>query len=99
MVRVARAHVLFCRLSYTDGSPWAGVGWGRERTVSYPLAENCCSFLVKVLIYCYKPLPLLSFYRERQAFRLCLLNDPTDFFSKTTYVSSAACLQMSQNIR
>lgn len=37
-------------------------------------------------------------YRERQAFRLHLLNDPTDFFSKTTYVSSAACLQMSQSI-
>lgn len=96
MARVARTHVLFCHLSYADGSPWAGVGW--ERTVSYPLAENGCSFLVKVLVYCYKPLPLLI-YRERQAFGLHLLNDPTDFFTKTTYVSSAGCLQMSQNIR
>jgi len=59
MVRVARLCFLFCCLRHTDGSPWAGVGW--ERTVSYPLAENCCSFLVKVLIYCYKPLPSPSF--------------------------------------
>lgn len=61
--------------------PWAGDVWGLQRTVSYPLAENSCNFLVKLLVYYCEPLPLLV-YTERQAFRFHLLDDPTYIFVK-----------------
>lgn len=86
--RVARARVLFCQLSYADGGPWAGDQWGLERMVSYPLTENGCSFLVK-LIYCYESLPLFSFIQKDRHSGIHLLDDPTDIFIKIILCFSA----------